>query len=309
MTPPPVTWTTKDGKDAGRVEVTDGDRTTAWLAPRLSGSSGLAAEPTPIEPRGELPAGTYQLSDGTWMVVRSQRLTRLARTGAIVTVADRRFHLDDPGVKVVGWADPGGLGYVKFYAENGTETGVPGYGTRYPKAGETIVDFDSLVRNVRQVVLHDEGARTALDAFHRRSQGAHERVADPRSPWPASDGALSTHFALDAEGAIYQHLDLIYAAYHAGEANNLTIGIDLTGLSARGSDYGAEPYRALGSLGRLLTTIFLIDPVVLTDAARRKPLPAPLAFHGFLGHAHWESSARDDPGPLFDWARFEASLR
>lgn len=48
----------------------------------------------------------------------------------------------------------------------------------------------------------------------------------------------------------------LIAAYHAGEAATVSIGIELSGLGAQGPGYRVDAYRALGSLGRLLVAVF-----------------------------------------------------
>ena len=64
--------------------------------------------------------------------------------------------------------------------------------------------------HVNQVILHHDGTRNSPDCF---------RVLAQRN--------LSTHLMIDRDGTVYQPLDLSDMAYHAGDYNKNSVGIDL----------------------------------------------------------------------------------
>ncbi|MCA8961273.1 MAG: N-acetylmuramoyl-L-alanine amidase [Planctomycetes bacterium] len=76
---------------------------------------------------------------------------------------------------------------------------------------------DDLERVIEQVVLHYDAAGTSWTCF--------KILHDVRG--------LSCHFLLDVDGTVYQTLDLSERAWHAGVANDASIGIEIAHIGAR----------------------------------------------------------------------------
>lgn len=123
--------------------------------------------------------------------------------GDEIVACGRRFHTGTP---VVLWDDPGGFdAYAGPEAHYGTRRGFP--------AG---ADVDHLRRVVTQVVVHYDVAVTSANCFRI----LHEKRG------------LSCHFLLDVDGTVYQTLDLKERAWHAAEANDRSIGIEIANIGA-----------------------------------------------------------------------------
>ena len=155
---------------------------------------------------------------------------------------------------------------------------------------------------------------------------------------------------MDFDGTLFAELDAGFAAYHAEAANNLSLSVTLNNMMrnlAREPDaapylakhprlaemalhprlrgeaavinhgpklqsygYTEAQYRTLGSLARLLATVFpRIASIPKGDDGHvsMNTLEDPMAFDGFMAHWHW-SADRWDPGPSFDWNRFALLL-
>lgn len=170
------------------------------------------------------------------------------RPGELVPEADRRGqelvvcgqHVH-AGTRIVLWKDPGGFDayseQLAFPAETGARQDPPRgkrYGTRRQLAPE-IVDavaasgwtLPRLQRQVRQFVFHYDVCGTSRQCF--------KVLHDLRG--------LSVHFLLDVDGTIYQTLDLQERAWHAGSANDASIGIEIAQIGA----YPREDHRQLAT--------------------------------------------------------------
>ncbi|BAM03465.1 N-acetylmuramoyl-L-alanine amidase [Phycisphaera mikurensis] len=162
--------------------------------------------------------------------------TELSRTGDEIVVAGRLFHTGTP-VKL--WFDDGGYnGYdvnLRFQGpENARwtpESGVPAarYNQRVDRFGfrddlseeerEAIRDgwtLEQLGTVVDQFVMHYDVCGTSAYCF--------EVLHDHRG--------LSVQFMLDADGMIYQTLDVAERAWHAAQANSRSIGIEIANIGA-----------------------------------------------------------------------------
>ena len=123
---------------------------------------------------------------------------RLERQGEEIMVGGQLFRT---GPKVVLWTDPGGHNaYLSGHFEQ--RPGGP-------------QDRDALRPIVTQVILHYDVAGTSKRCFE---------VLEKRR--------LSSHFLLDLDGTVYQTLDLKERAWHAGKANNRSIGIEIANIRA-----------------------------------------------------------------------------
>ena len=75
-----------------------------------------------------------------------------------------------------------------------------------------------LQQPISQLVLHFDGcvnSRSCFKSMHNRTR-------------PSGAGCgLSAHFMIDADGTIYQTLDLVERAFHAEEANSGSVGVEI----------------------------------------------------------------------------------
>lgn len=157
---------------------------------------------------------------------------KLERRGDEIVVCGQLFHT---GAPVVLWTDPGGYDAYRVGKHFGPASddsweaaqaaGVKSpnrYGTRAramtPEQIETVRkngwDVDTLSKVVDQFVLHFDVCGTSRRCF---------RVLH-------DERGLSVHFLLDADGTIYQTLDLKDSAWHATQANSRSIGIEIANM-------------------------------------------------------------------------------
>ncbi|HEY2446563.1 MAG TPA: N-acetylmuramoyl-L-alanine amidase [Rhizomicrobium sp.] len=131
---------------------------------------------------------------------------------------------------------------------------------------------------IDMLILHYTGMRTAEEAL--------ERLCDPAAK-------VSSHYTIDRDGRIYQHVDEERRARHAGvswwagerDVNGRSIGIELVNP---GHEFGYVPFSdaQLGALTELAHTILA-----------RHPIPA----KNVLGHSDVAPARKTDPGELFPW--------
>lgn len=108
---------------------------------------------------------------------------------------------------------------------------------------------------------------------------------------------VSTHLLIRRDGELVQYVPLTKRAWHAGESsfrgrtccNDFSIGIELEGTDDLA--YTEKQYAALCA----------------TIAALRAALPT-LAAAPVVGHCHIAPHRKTDPGPAFDWPRFQTLL-
>jgi len=157
------------------------------------------------------------------------------RTGDEIVVAGQFFHTGTP---VVLWMDPGG--YDAYRIE---KRFVPYDQSHWPDIKDTLDSpnrlnlrykgkhftpeqieqirgggwpLDLLKDTVDQFVIHYDVCGVSWYTF--------KVLHDAR--------CLSVHFMLDADGTIYQTLDLKERAWHAGKANDRSIGIEIANMGA-----------------------------------------------------------------------------
>jgi N-acetylmuramoyl-L-alanine amidase len=105
---------------------------------------------------------------------------------------------------------------------------------------------------------------------------------------------VSAHYLIGRDGRIVQLVDENLRAWHAGKSwwggftdvNSASLGIEL-------DNDGSEPFAA-AQIDSLLA--------LLSDIRQRYPIPAA----NFIGHADVAPARKDDPSPLFPWARLAA---
>lgn len=164
---------------------------------------------------------------------------RLPRRGDEIVVCGQLFHT---GTKVVLWTDPYGYDAyrvdLRFPAETGKRPDPP-QGARYgtlrkhlseeqrAQVEERGWELEELQREVDQFVMHYDVCGTSRQCF--------KILHDLRG--------LSVHFLLDVDGTIYQTLDLKERGWHAGEANDRSIGVEIAHIGAYSSPEAPELQR------------------------------------------------------------------
>ncbi|MDP6944731.1 MAG: peptidoglycan recognition family protein, partial [Myxococcota bacterium] len=114
------------------------------------------------------------------------------------------------GIKVITYDDSPAWSFEKVSAESP----VPLFSKRrHPETKKHVKTMKELAGAVSQVLLHTDLTKDSKMCFD---------VLKARG--------LSTHFMVDWDGTIYQGLDPIYVAYHAGNFNGESIGIDINNL-------------------------------------------------------------------------------
>lgn len=152
---------------------------------------------------------------------------RLPRRGDEILVCGQLFHTGTP---VVLWTDPHGYDAYRVEPRFGTEPARADApeGARYGTLRKHLDDeqrdrvlergwrLEELQEEVQQFVLHYDVCGTSRQCFRV--------LHDLRG--------LSVHFLLDLDGTIYQTLDLKERAWHAGTANDRSIGIEIAHIGA-----------------------------------------------------------------------------
>ena len=176
----------------------------------------------------------------------------LVRTGDEIVAAGRFIHTGTP---VVLWLDPGGYDAYRLHrhfepAEKGP-SGAPDRTARFGSLryrlpddlGARVAEYgwslDDLREAVRQVVVHFDACGTSRECFRV--------LHDVRG--------LSCHFLLDVDGTIYQTLDLKERAWHAAQANEYSVGIEIAHIGAKPSEADLAPWYATSDDGAIQLTI------------------------------------------------------
>jgi N-acetylmuramoyl-L-alanine amidase len=155
---------------------------------------------------------------------------RLERLGDEIVVCGELYHT---GAPVVLWVDPGGYDAYRAHCRFDPDQWMP---TR--PASDEPVRYGSWRRHLPDDVaqqIREEGWSLPLlqewvDLFviHYDACGTSRRcfqvLQDLRG--------LSVHFMLDVDGTIYQTLDLKERAWHAGTANDRSVGIEIANIGA-----------------------------------------------------------------------------
>lgn len=185
--------------------------------------------------------------------------TPLTRTGDEIVVAGQLFHTGTP---VVLWMDPGG--YDAYRVEDRfeprgqhdwdaikDETDSP---NRYGLRGErTMSDEDFERLRGGGWTLEELQDKVDLFVIHYdvcgNSAFCFDVLHDHR--------CLSVHFMLDIDGTIYQTLDLKERAWHASQANDRSIGIEIANMGAYppGDDVTLAKWYQRDDTGRVRITL------------------------------------------------------
>lgn len=260
-------------------------------------------------------------------------LAALAGTNTEIVVAGQKF---DVGRPVVLWddAERGFDGYAETCLEDKAKASSPCCQSRFKRFGTRkglkTRSLEALQGVVKQFVLHHDGCVNSRSCFH----SMHDL--------PRHDGGcgLSAHFMVDADGTIYQTLDLLERAYHAEQANPISVGVEIcnradasrdeleklppdyrtrpvrdvliNGRHYKAFDFRPEQYRSVIALARAMVRIFpQIGPVIPVGEDGQPlldTLPDPNAFAGIVGHLHVDAEGHKwDPG-AFDWKKLLSAL-
>jgi N-acetylmuramoyl-L-alanine amidase len=251
-----------------------------------------------------------------------------AQTGTKIMVSGEAF---DVGRPVVLWTDKGGFNaYATGCVENQTGGCCGTEARRYGARRLSGPGLPALQARVQKVVLHFDGCVNARSCF----KTMHNEVR------PSGACGMSTHFMIDADGTIYQTLDVVESAFHAEQENSTSVGIELTnrgdasrnelarlprdystrrvkdvrinGRDYKGFDFRPEQYDAVRALVRTLLralpAIKPIYPVGSDGEPLMETLRDPGSFQGIVGHFHVDKQRQKwDPG-AFDWAALDPVL-
>ena len=252
-----------------------------------------------------------------------------ASPGTSIIVAGQPF---DVGRPVVLWSDPQGFDayQTRCIDQSGgcCDSDSKRFGVRKDVPDRSL---DELQKVVSQFVLHFDGCVNSRSCF----KSMHNR---PR-PAGSNGCGLSAHFMIDADGTIYQTLDLVERAYHAEEANSTSVGVEIcnrgrvdrsewpklppdyrtratrdvviNGEHHEAYEFRPEQYDSIVALTRTLLRVFpRIKPQVPEKDGQviMDTLEDPLSFAGILGHLHVDLQKQKwDPGAL-DWKRILRAL-
>jgi len=251
--------------------------------------------------------------------------------GTSIIVAGRPVEVGRP---VVLWNDAEGFdGYAEMcvestYASKSKCCQAPfkRYSQRRGMKDRTL---EGLKKQVFQLVLHLDGCVNSRSCFY----SMHD------TPRPDGGCGLSAHFMVDADGTIYQTLDLLESAWHAEQSNSYAIGVEIcnrgdagrneldrlpaeyrtrpvkdvviNGHTIHAFDFRPEQYLSVIALARALVRVLPeIKPIIPERDGHPllETLPDPLSFRGIVGHLHVDEQRHKwDPG-AFDWERLMRAL-
>jgi len=189
----------------------------------------------------------------------------LRRRGDEIVVCGQLVH---SGAPVVLWLDPGG--YDAYRAEchfdpdqamptNPVSSAPTRYGSFRRHLPEDVAQqvrsegwsLPLLTEWVDQFVIHYDACGTSRRCF--------QVLHDLRG--------LSVHFMLDLDGTIYQTLDLKERAWHAGTANDRSIGIEIANIGAYADTQTLDQWYARDARGRT----YVRFPEALAEPGLRIP--------------------------------------
>lgn len=171
---------------------------------------------------------------------------RLERAGDEISVCGQLFHT---GTKVVLWNDPGGFDAYRphrhFEPDERGPRRAPDRIARYGSFRGGI--SGELAGKIRQRGWKLEELREVVDlvVLHFDACGTSTRCFEVLH----DDRGLSSHFMVDLDGTIYQTLDLKERAWHAAEANDRSVGIEIANIGARREREALEKHYVKSSDG------------------------------------------------------------
>ena len=254
-----------------------------------------------------------------------------ALAGTSIVVAGQHV---DVGRPVVLWNEPEGFdGYAESCVERAYISKSACCGHEFKRFGQRkglkTRDMQSLRQQITQFVLHLDGCVNSRSCFY----SMHD------TPRPDGGCGLSAHFMVDADGTIYQTLDLLESAWHAEQANSTSVGVEIcnrgdagrneldrlpaeyrsrpvkdvviNGHTFHAFDFRPEQYESVIALARTLVRLFPeVKPIIPERDGKPllETLADPQAFHGIVGHLHVDKQRHKwDPG-AFNWQRLLRAL-
>ncbi len=187
----------------------------------------------------------------------------VTRLGDEIVVCGQLFHT---GAPVVLWMDPGGYdayrAECRFSDQQSPTKPVSKQPIRYSTYRRHLPD--EVLAEVRESGWSLERLQEWVDLFviHYDACGSSRRcfrvLQDMRG--------LSVHFMLDVDGTIYQTLDLKERAWHAGSANDRSIGVEIANIGAYGDTKTLDEWYARDDEGRAYVNYpaWIGDPGVRT---------------------------------------------
>jgi N-acetylmuramoyl-L-alanine amidase len=206
--------------------------------------------------------------------------TTLNRRGDEIMAAGQLIHT---GTRVVLWFDPKGYDAYRalpFFDKPATRPSTQPAAERQhynprgrlPNILEAAVATDgwtleNLQQQVDQFVIHYDVCGTSRRCFYI--------LQDMRT--------LSVPFMLDVDGTIYQTLDLKERAWHAGEANDRAVGVEIAHMGAYGTAEEIGKYYATDALGP-----YFVLPDTSRESGILKPyfVPRPARKEIITGQIH-----------------------
>jgi len=152
---------------------------------------------------------------------------------------------------------------------------------------------------VSLLVIHNISLPPAQFATGKVQEFFQNRLDVTEHPYFAgiADLRVSAHFLIERDGKVTQFVSCLARAWHAGVSvfegretcNDFSVGIELEGTDDL--PFTDEQYCALTALTRQL----------------QKRFPA-ITAQRICGHSDIAPGRKTDPGPAFDWARYQAAL-
>lgn len=207
------------------------------------------------------------------------------RSGDEIVIAGQLVHT---GVPVRLWIDPDGFDGYRAHRHDlpqelaprdkpdqvlrfgSMRRGLPeGLAGRIQASGWTLPDVAEVIDTI---VLHYDACGSSSRCFHI--------LHDIRG--------LSCHFLLDVDGTIYQTLDVKERAWHAGVANDRSIGIEIAHFGAAPTPEGADRYYSVeNDLARL-------DPAAVEGTSAEGTAGIPSRDPLFSGEIHGQQLFQRD---------------
>lgn len=217
--------------------------------------------------------------------------------------------------RVVSYLEPGAPSFYTAAQEAGKAFYSPRSGVPL-----TSTDVSALQGKVYQLLVHHDATWSSLACYNvLRNRG------------------FSSHLLVDTDGTIYQPLDIRDNAWHGGDVNGTSVGLDMNNVASRDlleSEKGQEymnngrgggflvrkingyTYRSAGytepqylsliaiilGLHKVLPQLRLFPPLDRSGEVIDRKILDHRNFTGWFGHWH-VSAGKWDPGPGFDWQR------
>ncbi len=202
----------------------------------------------------------------------------LARAGDEIIVAGQMFHT---GTRVVTYLEPKGYNAYRCYnhfdptkteprspADKGNPNRFSQTRQNLPEDLQKAVDakgwtLENVQKQVDLFVIHYDVCGTSQQCFYI--------LHDIRG--------LSVHFMLDLDGTVYQTLDLAERAWHAGSANDRSIGVEIANMGGRASPEKLMEWYCLDARGwpmvkfpESFTRRELLTPNFVAKPSRKDPV-------------------------------------